>query len=158
VPTSVKTDNLDTSASCTVKHGGCVLELKVAAEPGVSDASVYYTKHIKIVKDKMMEAAKADDTARFDAMHERSLAVQRQQEAEQAVINEEKNLYKENSTWKVFRLQLSKQVKETPVVFDFQDGNGVHGDCLFTKLEVAKTDVFHERKQAQVHQPAPSPS
>ena len=77
-------------------------------------------------------------------------------EAEQAVIDDERNLYKDGMEWGCFQLPLDNECYEKIESVEFFAG-GSDGDSVLIKLKVVKDNVYVAKTKASVYKPVHLP-
>ena len=159
LPPNVNEDNSSATTEFAVVNDGFALEVKVMMPDGLASVGTFCDRHKANAETKLMQIAMDDPKreALFDECLANVASIDKVKAAEQAVIDEEQDLCKDNHLWGAFRLPLDKQVEEEICNIDCQVGdNGV--DAILTKLKIVKADEHVKKKGVASHKRVKSPS
>ena len=104
---SITATNLKTSVLGDIQCEGFRLQLKIKMPKGKLDVSSYYKDPLRKIDAKMAKGFnfnKPAEKAKYYSLMNQRTALNKLQQEEQAVLDDERNNYKDNNTWGFFRL------------------------------------------------------
>ena len=86
-----------------------------------------------------------------------SKEIEKEKEVEKAVVEEERNWYKDKQKWGIFWLLLEKECNEVVSATFYPGKNPNTGDTVLIKLKVVKEELYIAKKEIGIYKPVMSP-
>ena len=154
---SLSEDNIRSNTTGSCIDEGMTMEFRLKMPAGIVNSSRYYKRHKSIIKKKIMNIHALDDLSdkekeqKFDDYQAHLDMIGKEEEAEMAIIDEERNRFKDNFEWGIFRLPLDKQCQQAFKDILYCRGEEGKGDSVLIKCIVVKNDVYIAKTEASVY-------